>query len=145
MRIPGYFDHTAMYDGLIPWPSHQDPRLEGEDHTDRIWTKSPIFDGAFGNPRNKKAMDSWNPTDILMMADDEWLEQLRRTRFWINSAAGDGTTGNIDRARFLIGELERRGIHNHVRKVPFDEHARHNWHWNDAFFNKVITRISAEY
>jgi len=145
MRIPGYFDHAAFYDGLFPWPSHQDPRLEGDDHTDRVWTKSPIFDGAFGNPRDFKAMDRWNPTDTLMTADDAWLEQIRRTHFWINSAAGDGSTGNIDRARFLITELERRGIHNHLRRVPFDDHARHDWHWNDAFFNKVITRISAEY
>lgn len=145
MRVPGYFDHAAFYDGLFPWPSHQDPRLEGDDHTDKIWTQSPIFDAAFGKPRDTRALDRWNPTDTLVTADDAWLEQLRQTRFWINSAAGDGSTGNIDRAKFIIGELERRGIHNQMRKVPFDEHARHNWHWTDAFFNKVVTRISSEY
>lgn len=138
--MPGYLHHAAIYDGLFMWPGHVDPRLGEDGGLDPVWTKGAIFDAAFGKPRDMHALDYWNQTDLLLKDDPERLRLMQKTSYWINSASGDGSVGNIDRTAFLIEKLAEREMPNRMKRVPFAPDAQHNWHWNDAFFNRVMVR-----
>lgn len=139
---PGYLQHAAMYDALFMWPGHIDPRGD-EPCSDSVWLNASIFDPALGKPRNTQALDYWNTTDMLVNADEALLNSIKSTKFWINSAAGDGSTGNIDRSRFMEELMASKGISNQCGEIPLDVQARHNWHWNDVFFSKVLSEIAA--
>jgi hypothetical protein len=144
-RKPGYLHHAAIYDGIFPWAKHIDPRIKGKDQSDKIWTSSPVFDAALGRPRNPKALLEWNPTDQLLQADDQHLNQMKKTNFWINSASADGSFGNIDRTKYLVKALRERGMPNHHPSIPFAEDAKHDWHWNDTFFYTTLLKMANDF
>jgi len=144
-RKPGYLDHAAMYDGIFPWAKHVDPRIKGKNQEDVIWMESSAFDAALGRPRNAKVLRDWNPTDQLLAADQENLNLMRKTQFWINSASADGSFGNIDRAKYLVKTLKERGMPNRHASIPFAKDAKHDWHWNDTFFYTTLLRIAKDF
>ena len=136
LQHPGYFHHAAIYDGLFMWPGHEDPR---KDETgwcrDPVWCKASIFDAAFGRPRKRPALRRWNPTDTLATSDDERIDVLRSTTFWVACASGDGNRGNRARARLFVRLLRRRGLPLGFNgdDVVFHPEAAHTWHWTDRF------------
>jgi S-formylglutathione hydrolase FrmB len=144
-RKPGYLDHAAIYDGIFPWAKHVDPRIKGKDQSDKIWTASPVFDAALGRPREAKAMVDCNPTDQLLSSDAQHLALMQHTRFWINSAAADGSFGNIDRTKFLVKALAERGMPNRHLSIPFADDAKHDWHWNDTFFYTTLLKMAEDF
>lgn len=147
MKLPGYFDHIASYDGLLMWPRHQDPREKSNGWCgDAIWCKGSIFDPALGRPRERKTLRRWNPTDTLCRAEAELLDTLRQTRFWIACAHSDGRKGNRDRARFFVRLLRRHGL-----PLGFDgddvilhPDATHTWHWTDRFLMAFLAGVFTE-
>lgn len=142
---PGYFDHVGIYDGLLMWPDHQDPRASTNGAcTDPVWCEAGIFDAAFGTPRQAEAMRFWNPTDTLRLAGRDRLAMLRRTTFWIASAARDGRFGNLDRSRYVTQLLRNRQIPLGFDDVVFSPQARHTWHWTDRFLIRFLTRALAQ-
>ena len=135
-KCPGYFDHIASYDGLLMWPWHQDPRVDGSQRCgDPVWCKASIFDAALGRPRSARALRRWNPTDALFPDDTPLLDRLRDTTFWIACAYSDGRKGNRDRARFFVQLLRQHGLRIGFAgdDVIFHPEASHTWHWTDRF------------
>jgi S-formylglutathione hydrolase FrmB len=135
-KHPGYFDHIASYDGLLMWPRHQDPRVDGNRRCgDPVWCRASIFDPALGRPRSARTLDRWNPTDALFPDNTPLLNALRETTFWIACAHSDGRKGNRDRARFFVRLLQQHGLRLGFdgNDVIFHPDASHTWHWTDRF------------
>jgi S-formylglutathione hydrolase FrmB len=135
-KHPGYFDHIASYDGLLMWPRHQDPRVDGNRRCgDPVWCGASIFDPALGRPRSARTLDRWNPTDALFPDNTPLLNALRETTFWIACAHSDGRKGNRDRARFFVRLLQQHGLRLGFdgNDVIFHPDASHTWHWTDRF------------
>jgi len=135
-RKPGYFQHAAMYDGTFMWPEHKDPRVQRNGrYTDRIWSRAEIFNPALGKPRDPTAMQQWNTTDALLNSSGENLESLRSTTYWLASAASDGRSGNLDRARFVQKRMQQRGLPLGFgdQDIVYHPDAAHTWHWTDRF------------
>jgi enterochelin esterase-like enzyme len=143
-KLPGYFDHAAIYDGTFMWPKHSDPRAGRRKCNDRVWCNSPLFDAALGRPRNKAAMKKWNPTSIIEKADRALIKKLRKTQFWVASAARDGGFGNRDRARAFVKILRKHGIENSFENIIFHKDAAHTWHWTDLFLGTFLVRAIGE-
>lgn len=142
MCLPQHFDHMGVFDGLFMWPQHEDPRLKPvKPFNDQVWLKNGLFDGAFGNPRSKKALSDWNPTDILTNASDELKHQLQETTWWVACASGDGNQGNRDRALFFTKLLRKQGIPVGFDSVFFHDDAAHTWHWNDRFLIRYLKHV----
>ena len=138
-RLPGYFHHLGVYDGLFMWPKYLDPRVEpNKPFNDKVWLENPLFDAAFGKPRKRKALNRWNPTDTLVQADQSLISKFHKTQWWITSAAGDGTSGNVDRTRHFLHVLGRHNIPLGFDFVVFDAEASHNWHWTDRFLVRFL-------
>ncbi|MFQ5630905.1 MAG: alpha/beta hydrolase [bacterium] len=132
-KLPGYFDHAAIYDGTFMWPNHSDPRIGRQRCNDRIWCNSPLFDAALGRPRDKAALHEWNATSIIQNANAGLLKKLRKTTFWVASAAKDGGFGNRDRAHEFAKILHEHDMMNGFKNIIFDTDAAHTWHWVDRF------------
>ncbi len=144
-KLPHVFSHVGIYDGLLMWPGNADPRVDGDhNNTDPIWCKAGIFDAAFGQPRDARALAKWNPTDMILEASPQRLAQLRETRFYIASAPNDGRFGNVDRTRHFVSILREKGIPLTFDGVVLDEHAEHSWHWTDRFLISFLTRSQEE-
>ncbi len=137
-RQPDLFDHVAIYDGLFPWPRHDDPREEGGPYSDPIWTESGLFGPALGDPPKRAVLRRWNPVNRLKSADRQLRRQLQDTTFWVACAAGDGDQGNRDRARFVVKLLRQRDVPLGLDRIVFHEKARHTWHWADLFLLRVL-------
>lgn len=143
VRQPGTFDHVALYDGTLPWPRHNDPREEGDAFSDPIFGTMGIFTPAFGAPPRRDALRRWNPTDDLRALEGEALQRLRRTRFWIASAARDGSKGNLDRAGYVKQLLRERGVPVGFPDQPVTLHgdASHAYAWADRFLARVLLGV----
>ena len=139
IHLPGYFHHLGIYDGLFMWHKFHDPRVEpATPYNDKVWLENPLFDAALGKPRKRKALNRWNPTDMLIHADGSVRKKLKETTWWILSAASDGTSGNLDRTTYFIELLEKNKLPRGFDFVVFDEHASHNWHWTDRFLIRFL-------
>lgn len=139
IHLPGYFDHLGIYDGLFMWHKYFDPRITPENpFNDNVWLENPLFDAAFGKPRKRKALNRWNPTDMLVNANSSLLEKLSTSRWWITSAASDGTSGNLDRTTYFIELLKSRKLPSGFDFIVFDKQASHNWHWTDRFLIRFL-------
>lgn len=143
VREAGTFDHVALYDGTLPWPRHNDPREDGGAFSDPIFGEAGIFNPAFGEPPRRAALRRWNPTDDLRTAGVARVGRLRRTTFWITSAARDGTAGNRDRARFVKRLLRERGIPLGFSETTVVLHgdAAHTYAWADRFLVRVLLGV----
>ena len=138
-HLSGYFDHLGIYDGLFTWPKYQDPRnAPTEPFNDRVWTTNGLFDAAFGKPRKHSVMNKWNPTDKLLGASSVEFDTLKKSTWWITSATDDGNQGNKDRAIYYVKLLKELGLPLGFDFIVFDEHASHNWHWNDRFLVRFL-------
>lgn len=135
---PGTFDHVAIYDGLFMWPNHNDPREDGKAFSDPVWCEGAIFDPAFGRPRDREALQRWNPTRRLRNAGPDLCDEIQDTTFWVACAAGEGNRGNRDRARFFVRLLEKHDVPLGLDRVVFHEKAKHTWHWADRFLGRVL-------
>lgn len=142
-KLPGYFDAAGMYDGTFMWSRHRDPRVGDAPFTDRIWCKSGLFDAALGRPRQQLAMQTWNATDLLQRAAGEHLTAMRKTTFWVASAARDGGFGNRDRARNFARLLKKQKLPMVSRDIILHENAAHTWHWADRFLIEFLFKILA--
>jgi enterochelin esterase-like enzyme len=141
-RLPGYFQHMGIYDGLFMWPHHEDPRHKPvRPFNDRVWLEAGIFDAAFGKPRDREALTTWNPADAIQQASRDLLHRLRETTWWISCAAGDGNRGNRDRATFFADLLAEKGIPLGFESVHFHKEAAHSWHWNDRFLIRYLKHV----
>lgn len=140
-KLPGYFDHAAIYDGTLMWPDHRDPRIGRRQFNDRVWCKSPLFHAALGHPRDRKAMMVWNPASMLLQADGARLHGLRKTKFWVASAARDGGFGNRDRASMFVELCQTLDIQTGFQNIIFDPTAGHTWHWADRFLATFLLRV----
>ncbi len=143
LKRPGLFTHAAMYDGTFMWPGHQDPRTDRRGrYTDRIWGGAEIFDAALGSPRKPAAMQQWNPTDMLMAASPDALAKLRTTTYWVACASSDGRKGNLDRARFVVEQLQAHNLPLGFGDDDpiFHPAAAHTWHWADRFVVTFLQR-----
>ncbi|HYE58279.1 MAG TPA: alpha/beta hydrolase-fold protein [Rhodothermales bacterium] len=142
---PGWLDHAGFYDALFTWPRHDDPRLTPRAlHTDRVFTGASILSPAFGWPRDRAALDRWNPTDWLIDSRPAGREPLRRTTYWIRCAAADGSRGNRDRALALQRLLRRRGLPLGYDSVVLHPEAAHTWHWCDRFLMDFLRDTLAQ-
>lgn len=142
IRKPGYFDHLGIYDGLFMWSQYMDTRvIPQKPFNDAVWLENPLFDAAFGNPRKRKALRKWNPTDMLIASSPSQLEALRKTSWWITSAPGDGNSGNYDRTKYFVDVLKSNRIPLGFSFIVFDENASHNWHWNDRFLIRFLREV----
>lgn len=142
-HAPGFFDHIGIYDGLLMWPRHEDPRRKPvAPYNDAVLMENPLFDAAFGKPRNRERLDAWNPTDRLMRADEGTLAELRKTTWWMACAAGDGNRGNRDRAQFYRRLLIEKGIPLGFSDVVFHPKAAHTWHWTDRFLVRFLKEMA---
>lgn len=140
VRCPASFTHVGLYDALLMWPGHRDPRVAArEDCTDPVWCRADLLAPALGRPRAPEVMRYWNATDRLRTAPPEVLAQVRRTTFWVASAAQDGRHGNVDRSRYFADLLRARQIPLGFREVVFHPDARHTWHWADRFLMRFLT------
>ncbi len=138
-RHPGYFDHAGMYDALFMWPRHHDPRVRRKDaYTDPVWMEHMIFDAALGRPRDRAALDAWNPTDLLTGATDQDLAAMKNTTWWIKCASGDGSSGNRDRAYGFVRMLRKKNFPLGFDDVLLHPEATHSWHWNDQFVTAFV-------
>lgn len=143
-KLPGFFKHVGIYDGLFMWPAHCDPRIKPvAPGNDTVWMHNGLFDAVFGNPRDEAAMASWNPTDMLMNASDSILAQLKQTTWWISCAAGDGNKGNRDRSKFYRELMQKNNIpvgvgEHYFKQVVFNPKAAHTWHWADRFLIRFL-------
>ncbi len=144
-KRPGYLTHAGIYDGLFMWPEHIDQRQPNPaPFCDPIWTKSAIFDAAFGKPRHKPALRIWNPTDVMTKNLPTADPLIRQTTFWVSAAPADGVAGNRDRAKFFLSMLREKKFQ--VGKMPAILHrdAAHTWHWADSFLVQFLrTAFSA--
>ncbi len=141
-RFPGYLDHVGIYDGTLPFANYQDPRVKGSSqYSDRVWCESPLLDGALGDPRRLGYMRRWNSTDAVRNASFHELFLMRKTTFWVSSAAYGGYMGNRDRSRSFVAELKAAQIPVGTRSVVFTNDASHNWHWTDMFTVSLLHRI----
>lgn len=138
-KRPGFLTHAGIYDGLFMWPKHIDNRMPyPEPFCDHIWMKGQLFDAAFGKPRNRTAMNVWNPTDTLLAAAPGVENVMRKTTFWISAAPADGDAGNRDRARFLLSVLKKNDFRLGGMKAILHRDARHTWHWADSFLIQFL-------
>ncbi|NBC16120.1 MAG: hypothetical protein GVY18_02250 [Bacteroidetes bacterium] len=141
---PGWLDHAAIYDGLLMWPGHDDPRAApeatGADCQDPVWCTASIFDAAFGAPRDLQAMHRWNATDRLLDASPAYLQELQTTTFWVGCAPADKDRGNRDRARYFVELLRDRDLPLGFERVIIHPQAAHTWHWADRFLLTVLRR-----
>ncbi len=136
----GYFSHLGIYDGLFMWPQHNDPRQHPrKPFNDPIWCENPLFDAAFGQPRIKRTLRDWNPTDKLIQID--LATDHPAGVWWIMSAAGDGNKGNKDRTKHFITLLKEKGHSVGFQRMIFDQNASHSWHWTDRFLIYFLQRI----
>ncbi|NND71285.1 MAG: hypothetical protein HKN43_06880 [Rhodothermales bacterium] len=144
-RFSGYFDHVGIYDGTLPFGGYQDPRQVGDaKYTDRVWCRSPLLDTALGKPRKFAKMSAWNSVDIIRRADFHQLFQIRKTMFWVGSAAYGGYVGNRDRSRYFLDVLSEHDIPAGTRDVVFANDASHTWHWTDRFAVSLLYRLFVE-
>lgn len=140
-KLAGFFHHVGIYDGTIMWQNHRDPRYPDADG---IWKSAGIFEPALGKPRNQTAMKVWNSTDLIAEATGETLENLRKTRFWVASAAFDGMRGNRERCEYFAKLLTMKGIPLGWENVPFDPAAEHDWYWNNQFVMRFLHHVLRE-
>ena len=139
---PGYFKHLGIYDGLFMWARYEDPRIDPMQHyNDRVWLQNPLFDAAFGTPRKKRALNSWNPTDTLVNANNSLLDTLRQSTWWIQSATDDGNQGNKDRTQYYVDQLRRADIPLGFDTIVFHDNASHSWHWTDRFLIHFLSQV----
>jgi S-formylglutathione hydrolase FrmB len=129
----GYFHHAGMYDGLFMWPRLRDPGMQDMPFSDRVWCTHAIFNGAFGKPRRTDAMMRWNATDMMLRASGQELDLMRRTTYWVRSAAYRGRKGNQERAEYFLNLLEDQNLPLGYDSVVLHPEAEHNWHWADTF------------
>ncbi|MEM1127240.1 MAG: alpha/beta hydrolase-fold protein [Bacteroidota bacterium] len=168
VQRPALFDHVGIYDGLLMWPRHEDPRQPrpagssggGERataspdsdrpwastassrpaSTDPIWGQVGLFDAALGRPRDHAAMARWNPTDRLVDPAPTFLERLQAVTFWIACAPQDGQHGNLHRSRAFAQRLRELDVPVGFEEVVLHPEARHDWHWADRFMIRFLER-----
>ena len=138
---PGYFDHIGIFDGLFMWPGHLDPRIAPKKpFNDRVWVQNPLFDAAFGAPRSHRALNDWNPTDLLIDMPAIQRNELIKTTWWIACATADGNQGNRDRAAFFSSLIRDIDLPLGLDSIFFDDLAAHTWHWADRFLIDFLKR-----
>lgn len=161
-KKPGLFDHVAAYDGLHMWAGLRDPRTPDRPLSDRVWTTHPIFDAAFGSPRNEATMHRFNPTDVFAHTRGDGsalhappLPPRTATHttthstthhvptYHIASAAHDGMRGNRDRNLHFVDHLKRACCSLSFNHVIYHPDAAHTWHWMDRFTRDVLREALA--
>lgn len=141
-RFPGYLDHAGIFDGTLPYRDYKYPEAKASDScTDSVWCKSPLLDPALGKPRRTGYMRRWNVTDIIRKASFHDLHLIRKTTFWVSSAAVGGSRGNLDRSRHFVDALKDADIPLGTRGVAFSSNASHTWHWADMFAASLLHRV----
>lgn len=126
-RHPELFSSVGCYDATHMWLDFIDRRKGGDQPNDDTWLKNPLFDAAFGVPRDLERMTAYNPSNIIARAEGERRQWLARTAFLIHSANFDGNKGNKHRAQHFEGILKSAGLTNSVPRVVLHAEATHTW------------------
>jgi len=126
-RHPELFAGAGCYDATHMWLDFVDRRKDGNQPNDETWLTNPLFDAAFGVPRNMDRMLEYNPSNIIASAEGERRRWLERTVFTVHSANFDGNKGNKHRAQHFEGILKAAGLSNSVPRVALHSEAAHTW------------------
>jgi S-formylglutathione hydrolase FrmB len=137
-KHPELFSSAGCYDGTHMWRGLLDPRQRPGRASDVTWILNPMFDAAFGNPRNRIHMRKHNPTDIIANARGNALALLRTVSFHVQSAAWDGQKGNLDRARHFVSVLKAAGLKNSFAEVILSPAAVHSWNYADMHMRRTL-------
>ncbi|MAT40144.1 MAG: hypothetical protein CL946_11135 [Ectothiorhodospiraceae bacterium] len=137
-KYPRLWVSAGAYDGTHMWKALIDPRKKDKRPNDTTWLENPMFDPAFGKPRDLRYMRKYNPTDIVANMNRRDLAALRKISFHIHSANFDGDKGNLDRARHFVEVLASRGIENSFADTPLSKTALHTWRHADLHMRKTL-------
>lgn len=132
IKHPGLFGAVGSYDGSHMFHNLNDPRLPGDRPDDSLWLREDAMFAPAFRRKGRKNYDhdyilSYNPLNLLDNMPTAQKSILRKTRFSIRSAAGDGMAGNRDRALHLLTLLNRHGIANTAGHLVLSEAAGHTW------------------
>lgn len=137
-KHPEMFSSAGCYDGTHMWRGLRDPRSRAGGASDATWMRNPMFDAAFGNPRNRAHMRKHNPADIIAHARGPALALLRSMVFHVHAAACDGQKGNLDRARHFVSVLHEAGLRNSFPDVVLSPAAVHAWNYADMHMRRAL-------
>ena len=145
LQAPELVISAGCYDGTHIWDGFIDPRSSRGDGSDAVWLERTLFDPAFSRPRDRGFMERNNPTRLISRARGRRLKLPRSIDYHVESAAFDGLKGNVDRARHLVGTVERAGMVNSFRNVERAASAVHSWEYVDPHLLRPFPRHDAAF
>jgi hypothetical protein len=140
LKHPELFSSVGCYDGTHMWHNLDDPRNSGTPPDDNTWMTTPMFNAAFGSPRDVDYMKTYNAVNIILGADSATLALIRTVSFNIHTAAFDGSQGNLDRGNHVVNTLLGKNILNGFPDIRLTSTAVHNWHHADLHASSALIK-----
>jgi S-formylglutathione hydrolase FrmB len=121
---PDMFCSAGAFDGTFLYAINNGRRVRARDRV----LNNPMFDAAWGVPRNLDFVAENSPTNLIAMGD---REPLARIQWLIRSGPQEAEPwqSNYYRCQHLLSFLKARDIPNGLPDVFAG--ATHNWHWAD--------------
>jgi Putative esterase len=131
LQYPELFATAGAYDGTFLYASKSGKSISEKDGVFRM----PIFDPAFGRPRDSAHVVANNPANLIIKTPVETLDKI----YWMLQAGPETAEpwdSNFYRTRYLCELLAKKGISNRVPMVIPD--GRHNWHTADRHMEMIL-------
>ena len=128
---PDLFCSAGSFDGTFLYATQGGRSVRAQDRV----LRNPMFDPAFGVPRDLEYVAANSPANLLWRGDHDALAGVQ----WLISSgppSGEPWQSNYYRAQHVIGILHRRGLDNGIPAVI--PRARHNWHWADRHMRLTL-------
>lgn len=128
---PGMFCSAGAFDGTFLFSTAGGKGIRVRDRV----LSNPIFDPAFGVPRDLDYVVDNSPANLVARNDKAGIADIQ----WLIRSGPEEAEpwqSNYYRAQHLISLLRARGIENGVEAVAKD--ARHNWHYADTHMSLTL-------
>lgn len=130
-QYPALFCSAGAFDGTFLFATGGG---KGVRVRDRV-LNNPIFDPAFGVPRDLDYVVSNSPANLIACNDKDAISSVQ----WLIRSGPEESEpwhSNYFRAQHLISLLQARGIQNDVE--PIEKGAMHNWHNADDHMSLTL-------
>ena len=131
-KFPGLFHTVGAYDGTFFYAADGGATVKPDDTV----LRNPIFDPAFGRPRNLDHATANSPANLILRGDPAALRAIT----WMIEYGPERIEpwgSNYYRGKHLLAALERHGIANALPTAVLDD-GDHSWHTADRHMAQTL-------